>query len=473
MCQECASNGKRTIAGYSVREYCTSWRNHEQWRLRLCIELQATLIFNMCNAGVTPNTRFRDDQDIGHDLWALSTLDIHYDYNFKKELRKKYLERAKSLLQEMVKFSAFAIRRNGRDTVYLWNTVVVEQHFGSVRSVAIWLESNRAQARSRHEQAEQNMSPRSQTDTRPPMTPRRRERFSSLASPRTTTAPRTPTTPRFFVPSTPTSGAVSGTEGAMHELEIGTRAVNKAMTMMNMTSMPAMASSAPASALSLAGLSLRDASQPGSPMSPRTPSAGWNFGSIQPTSPMTPRPPTSAGWNFGAFQPASPMSPHTPRSPTSGGWNTAPVPLDFNRPPPTFAQDLKFRRLESSRPSPGKQNPFTEEVPLAMRLLDQQLARQTEPQPRQSPTLGGLLPVNYQSELPPPIPSSTRPPAPNANHTPESNSPNVPSEPVTPRKAVHFGRAARLPHSSPHFSGYRQPAVEDGKDDDGDDKMSG
>ncbi|KAM0186174.1 hypothetical protein ACHAPI_011824 [Fusarium lateritium] len=266
MCEWCDSNSKRSIAGKSVREYRKRHQDQEQWRLYVCTDLQATLIFNMCNAGVTPNSDLSPEKDLGKDLWSYSTLDVRYDYNFKKVLRKKYLDRAKSLVREIVKFGAFNTRQNGGSTVYLWDTHIVNNHFDSVRSVKVWLQFSRAQARAQHEHQQLPLD-----DVAAPLTPRRRNRPSAFTTPQTS---RT-----GFFPTTPTS-ASSTIEQTMNELHIGNRAMNAVMRGMGIQSSPTF------SRTGMAGLSLDDPSPtpstPRTPLSPRYTTAplSLNFNSI-------------------------------------------------------------------------------------------------------------------------------------------------------------------------------------------------
>ncbi|KAH7228640.1 hypothetical protein B0J15DRAFT_577359 [Fusarium solani] len=87
MCQHCRSNSARYIAGHGVRQYRDSFLNGEEWRLKLCTNLQAILLLNLCDHKITPETMIRHDKDLRNYLWSRSGLDFRYDHNFGSVLR--------------------------------------------------------------------------------------------------------------------------------------------------------------------------------------------------------------------------------------------------------------------------------------------------------------------------------------------------------------------------------------------------
>ncbi|KAF5016820.1 hypothetical protein F66182_11374 [Fusarium sp. NRRL 66182] len=303
----------------------------------------------MCNAGVTPNSHasLREDQELGKNLWARSSLDCRYDYNFKKVLKKKYLDRAKSLLLEIAKFGAFNKRQNGEATVYLWNTSIVDEHFGSARSIKIWLEMSRAQARARHSEATVQ-------------TPRRRDRTTRP----TFGTPQTPPTWRtsFILPSTPTS-ASSAIDDAMQELRIGAKRVGTIQSIMNGPSSP---TSPPSPVFPRTGLAFGDGSLPNSPLTRRTP--------------VNRRPPTSEAWNL------------------------TPVPLNFNsmdspawrvNEPAIISTSQQMQLLQQQL----GQHPHSEQQqrPGGLLPINYQM------------TLPPSSPPSITPSMPPPVPFATRP----------------------------------------------------------------
>ncbi|RSL45041.1 hypothetical protein CEP54_014432 [Fusarium duplospermum] len=147
MCQHCRSNSARYIAGHAVREYRDRFLNGEEWRLKLCTNLQAILLTNLCDLKITPDTAIRHNKDLRNSLWSRSGLDFRYDHNFGSVLRTKYADKAQSLLSEINKWDAFIVVQSGDQKVYYWNTDILIRHSNSVDQVARWIEDKRAQAR--------------------------------------------------------------------------------------------------------------------------------------------------------------------------------------------------------------------------------------------------------------------------------------------------------------------------------------
>ncbi|RTE69800.1 hypothetical protein BHE90_015821 [Fusarium euwallaceae] len=395
MCQHCRSNTARYIAGHAVREYRERFLNGEEWRLKLCTNLQAILLINLCDLKITPDTAIRHNKDLRNSLWSRSGLDFRYDHNFGSVLRTKYADKAQSLLSEINKWDAFIVVQSGDQKLYYWNTDILIRHFNSVDQVARWIEDKRAQARARYEHQvpstpgpirrrrvtlsdHHGTGPTSSPYYRAPEISRQHRRGFSLTEARgTMPPPSTPTTPRFRTnmqlagyslqpqpqPSSPTQSRPLSLSEALHEMIVGERKVEDMMKRMEIT---------PSSSLTT---SPRNSWVPGNTPTSGTPNP-------QTPSRSMPQPvtmPSSTTYS----QPGTPQTPSrftTSTSPAAGtplNLNLTPIPLNLG----SLTRD---HSLGVDQPAFGQNAPLFQPVQV-------RTAPAAQPDPQYEPSLRSVI----------------------------------------------------------------------------------
>ncbi|KAH7232773.1 hypothetical protein BKA59DRAFT_460238 [Fusarium tricinctum] len=210
----------QSIAGYLVKDYRHKYRSAEQWRLKLCTDLQAHLLVNLCNLKITPDVKLRRDDAVAKALWEESGPDSDYDYRF-------------NLL-------------NGK--VFHWNTTILQKYLSTQTNAKRWIENRRQQARSQY---------RHTAPTTPPLTSRLcrhhnthvhvPENLPYPATPhngpaRYATAQSTPkhpslSSPLFAPPSTPNKTPTSINE-LVNQWATGETACDKTIKELNISPVP-------------------------------------------------------------------------------------------------------------------------------------------------------------------------------------------------------------------------------------------
>lgn len=143
-------------------------KDGKPFRLRLCLQLQSHLLFDLHKHNKTPDDKVRRDGQLAFQLWRSAGLDHPYEYGLSRLLRctlpsflplpifyplsssvgktndpARYMEKASQLLKEAEKWGAFKSVGTGKDRRFLWNNAIVARHFAKPKDVEAWIEKKK------------------------------------------------------------------------------------------------------------------------------------------------------------------------------------------------------------------------------------------------------------------------------------------------------------------------------------------
>ncbi|KAF7563306.1 hypothetical protein G7046_g837 [Stylonectria norvegica] len=184
MCEGCYQNGPNSLAGVDVAFYEEKLDRKERFRIRLCQELQAGLLFSLNKHGQTPENDIRNNSQLSQRLWEEAGLDFQYRYGLAKTLKAKFADKAEMLLKQIISWGAFVKLDGAR---WVWNDIVVSRFFATERGVQQWMDVQKTPTSTTVDQSTTPATPSNRSHHRLPT--QRSSRPSPYNEPTTPTAP--------------------------------------------------------------------------------------------------------------------------------------------------------------------------------------------------------------------------------------------------------------------------------------------
>ncbi|KAL2670187.1 hypothetical protein Neosp_014654 [[Neocosmospora] mangrovei] len=139
MCEHCDNNGTDSICGVKVAEYVRAARDGETLALKLCLELQAVVLFLLHEHNQTPDSWCDSWNRVCDSIWAESGLNFDFPEPAATHVLDAFIETTGTLLFDAADRGAFVQVQNGPQVRYLWDNKIVARHFGSPDSVRDWI----------------------------------------------------------------------------------------------------------------------------------------------------------------------------------------------------------------------------------------------------------------------------------------------------------------------------------------------
>ncbi|RSL51379.1 hypothetical protein CEP54_011470 [Fusarium duplospermum] len=141
MCEHCDNNGPDSICGVNVTEYVRAARDRETLALKLCLELQAVVLFLLHEHNQTPDGWCDSWNRVCDSIWVESGLNFDFPEPAATHVFDAFVETAGTLLFDAADRGAFVQVQNGPQVRYLWDNKIAARHFGSPDSVRDWIVS--------------------------------------------------------------------------------------------------------------------------------------------------------------------------------------------------------------------------------------------------------------------------------------------------------------------------------------------
>ncbi|EEU35142.1 uncharacterized protein NECHADRAFT_88687 [Fusarium vanettenii 77-13-4] len=141
MCEHCDNNGTDSICGVKITEYVRAARDGETLALKLCLELQAVVLFLLHEHNQTPDGWCDSWNRVCDSIWVKSGLNFDFPEPAATHLLDAFIETTGTLLFDAADRGAFVQVQNGPQVRYLWDNKIVARHFGSPDSVRDWIVS--------------------------------------------------------------------------------------------------------------------------------------------------------------------------------------------------------------------------------------------------------------------------------------------------------------------------------------------
>ncbi|RMJ20201.1 hypothetical protein CDV36_000142 [Fusarium kuroshium] len=141
MCEHCDNNGTDSICGVKVTEYVRAARDGETPALKLCLELQAVILFLLHEHNQTPDGWCDSWKRVCHSIWVESGLNFDFPEPAAIHVLDAFIETAGTLLFEAADRGAFVQVQTGPQVRYLWDNKIAARYFGSPDSVRDWIVS--------------------------------------------------------------------------------------------------------------------------------------------------------------------------------------------------------------------------------------------------------------------------------------------------------------------------------------------